>query len=177
MEVFNPYLLQIWALEDRLDVFLLYTEGTVLVRKQKLAGYGREQANLIFGWTIFRVLVFVSIWRKTQSFVMLGFFRFFFFFCWTMGVLLEYRNPKTNISPFSLLHSCKYDEFCSLSNVGIKYRCDTIGWTERELEWWSDLFLWYKTGFPRLFLAPHSQLSRTWKNRYLPILPGLFYIE
>ena len=23
----------------------------------------------------------------------------------------------------------------------------------------------------------HSQLSRTWKNRYLPIVPGLFYIE
>ena len=23
----------------------------------------------------------------------------------------------------------------------------------------------------------HSQLSRTWKNRYRPILPGLFYIE
>ena len=22
-----------------------------------------------------------------------------------------------------------------------------------------------------------SQLSRTWKNRYQPILPGLFYIE
>ena len=39
---------------------------------------------------------------------MLGFFAFF---CWTMGVLLEYRNPKTNILPFSLLESCKYDEF------------------------------------------------------------------
>ena len=23
----------------------------------------------------------------------------------------------------------------------------------------------------------HSQLSRTWKNRYRPILPGLFYKE
>ena len=26
-------------------------------------------------------------------------------------------------------------------------------------------------------IRKHSQLSRTWKNRYRPILPGLFYIE
>ena len=43
-----------------------------------------------------------------------------FFFCWTMGVLLEYRNPKTNILPLSLLESCKYDEFRSLFNVAKK---------------------------------------------------------
>ena len=43
------------------------------------------------------------------------FFAFFFFFC-TMGVPVEYRNPKTNILPFSLLESCKYDEFHSLFN-------------------------------------------------------------
>ena len=30
--VYNSYLLQIWALEDHLDVFLSYTEGTVLYR-------------------------------------------------------------------------------------------------------------------------------------------------
>ena len=57
-----------------------------------------------------------------QSFDMVFFFRIF---CWTMGVLLEYRNPKTNILPFSLLESCKYDEFHSLFNVAKKHRCDT----------------------------------------------------
>ena len=30
--VYNSYLLQIWALEDHLDVFLLYAERTVLYR-------------------------------------------------------------------------------------------------------------------------------------------------
>ena len=40
-----------------------------------------------------------------------------------MGVLLQYRNPKINILPLSLLQSCKYDDFfCS---VGKKQRCDT----------------------------------------------------
>ena len=28
----GSYLLQIWALEDHLDVFLLYTDGTILYR-------------------------------------------------------------------------------------------------------------------------------------------------
>ena len=42
-----------------------------------------------------------------------------------MGVLLEYRNPKTNILPSSFLESCKYDEFRSLLNVAKKQRCDT----------------------------------------------------
>ena len=50
---------------------------------------------------------------------------FAFLFCWTMGVRLKYRNSKTNILPFSLLQSCKYDDFCSLFNVWKKQRCDT----------------------------------------------------
>ena len=47
------------------------------------------------------------------------------FFCWTMGVLLEYRNPKINIVPFSLQESCKYDDFPSLLNEAKKQKCDT----------------------------------------------------
>ena len=42
-----------------------------------------------------------------------------------MGVLLKHRNPRTKILPFSLLESCKYDEFCFLFNVAKKQRCDT----------------------------------------------------
>ena len=33
------------------------------------------------------------------------------------------------------------------------------------------------TGYQHFLLFPHSQLSRTWKNRCRPILPVLFYIE
>ena len=47
-----------------------------------------------------------------------------------MDVLLEYRNPKTNILPFSLLESCRYDEFRSLfnvaKNIGVTPYADTI---------------------------------------------------
>ena len=42
-----------------------------------------------------------------------------------MGVILEYRNPKINILPFSLLESSKYDEFRSLFNEAKKQKCDT----------------------------------------------------
>ena len=36
LEVYNSYLLQIWVLEDHLDVFLLYTDCFVSFREQKL---------------------------------------------------------------------------------------------------------------------------------------------
>ena len=36
------------------------------------------------------------------------------------------RNEITNATSNSLLHSCKYDDFCSLFNVAKKMRCDTV---------------------------------------------------
>ena len=47
LDVYNSYLLQIWALEDHLDVFLLYTEGLFCICEgTKTWGHGREQAIL-----------------------------------------------------------------------------------------------------------------------------------
>ena len=87
----------------------------------KTWGHGRD-----FAWTIFRVFAFVVLSEKRNCLTCWFFRIFFFFFCWTMVVLLEYRNPKTNILPLSLLQSCKYDDFCSLFNVAKKMRCDTV---------------------------------------------------
>ena len=78
----------------------------------KTCGHGREQAILSGQFLGYLYLLVFSEKRNRLT--------FFFFFCWTMGVLLEYRNPKTNISPLSLLEGCKYDEFRSLFNVSKK---------------------------------------------------------
>ena len=89
----------------------------------KTWGHGREQAILggQFSGTCIDMLVF----SEKRSRLTCWFFSHFF--CWTMGILLEYRNLKTNILPLSLLQSCKYDDFCSLFNVAKKQRCDTLG--------------------------------------------------
>ena len=75
--------------------------------------HSREQAILSGQFLGYMCSLVFSEKRK-----FLTFFFFFAFFCRTMGVLLEYTNSKTNILPFSLLRSGKYDEFCSLINVG-----------------------------------------------------------
>ena len=41
----------------------------------------------------------------------------------------------------------------------------------------NEKYLEKKTDGVTLRYIKNSQLSRTWKNRYRPILPGLFYIE
>ena len=88
----------------------------------KTWGHGREQA-ILSGQSLGSLCLLV--FSEKRICLTCWFFHFFFFFC-TMGVLLEYRNPKTNILPFSLLQSCKYDEFCSLFNAAKKQRCDAV---------------------------------------------------
>ena len=86
----------------------------------KTWGHGRERAILTVQFLGYLCLFVFSEKRNPLT------CWFFAFFCWTMGVLLEYRNPKTNILPLSLLQSCKYDDFYSIFNVGKKQRCDTF---------------------------------------------------
>ena len=89
------------------------SEGT------KTWGHGREQAILSRQFLGYFYFLVFSEKRNRLT------YWFCRIFCWTMGVLLEYRNPTTNILPFSLLESCKYDEFRSLFNEAKKQRCDT----------------------------------------------------
>ena len=93
---------------------LCISEGT------KTWGHGHEQA-ILTGQSLGYLCLLV--FSKKHNRLTCFFFRIFF--CWTMAVLLEYKNPKTNYLPFSLQQSCKYDEFCSLFNVAKKQRCDT----------------------------------------------------
>ena len=90
--------------------------------RTKTWGHGREQA--ILSGQLLGYLYLLVFSEKRNRLICC----FFCTFCWTMGVLLEYRKPKTNILPFSLLESCKYDEFCSLFNATKKQRCDTINY-------------------------------------------------
>ena len=55
---------------------------------------------------------------------MLVFSQFFFVGLWVY--FWNKENLKTNILLFSLLQSCKYDDFCCLFNVAKKQRCDTV---------------------------------------------------
>ena len=91
----------------------------------KTSGHGLEQAILSGQFLGYLCLL---VFSEKHNSLTCWFFRVFIFCCccWTTGVLVEYRNPKTNILPFSLLQSFKYDEFCSLFNVGKKQRCDTV---------------------------------------------------
>ena len=92
----------------------------------KTWAHGREQAILIGQFLGYLCLLVFSEKRNRLTCWFFSIFFFFFFFCWTMCVLLEYRNPKTNILPFSLLQTCKYDDFYSIFNVGKKQKCDTV---------------------------------------------------
>ena len=86
----------------------------------KTWGHGREQVFLSGQFLGYLCLLLFSEKRNDLT------CWFSLIFCWTVGVLLEYRNPKTNILPFSLLQSCKYDDFCYLFNVAKKQRCDAV---------------------------------------------------
>ena len=80
-------------------------------------GHGREQA-ILSGQSLGYLCLLVFSEKSNRLTC--------WFFFWTMGVLLEYRNPKTNVLPFSLLQSCKYDEFCSVFSVAKKQRYDIV---------------------------------------------------
>ena len=81
----------------------------------KTWGHGRAQAILSRQFLEYLCMLVFSEKRNCLTFL-----------CWSMGVLLENRNPKTNILPFSLPQSCKYNDFGSLFNVAKKQRCDTV---------------------------------------------------
>ena len=57
----------------------------------KTWGHGREQAILSGQFLWYLCLL---VFSEKRNCLTCWFFRIF---CWTMGVLLEYRNPKTNI--------------------------------------------------------------------------------
>ena len=63
----------------------------------KIGGHGREQA-ILSGQ--FLGYLYLLVFSEKRNRLTCWFFRIF---CWTMGGLLEYRNPKANILPFSLL--------------------------------------------------------------------------
>ena len=94
------------------------SEGT------KTWGHGREQAILSGQFLGYLYLLVFS--EKRNRLTCWFFSPFFFFFFLAYGCTFGILKPKTNISSFSLLKSCKYDEFCSLINAAKKQRRDTI---------------------------------------------------
>ena len=107
----------------------------------KTWGHGHEQA-ILSGQSLGYLCLLVFSEKRNR----LTYWFFRIFFCWAMGVLLEYRNSKTNILPFSPLQSCKYDEFCSLFNVAKEQRCDTVLYTPHPPRLFSTfgIFSWRK---------------------------------
>ena len=105
-------MLQIWGWRtSKMCFYCILKELFCIGEGTKSWGYGREQA--ILNGHFLEYMCWLVFSEKTQLIEALG----FFLFCRTMDGLLVKTNPRTNISPFSLLRSCKYGWFRSLFNV------------------------------------------------------------
>ena len=82
----------------------------------KTWGHGNEQAILSGQHLGYLCLLIFS--EKRNRLTCYFFYSFFFFFFWTMSVLFENRNPKTNICHLIFYRAANMMIFAHLFNVG-----------------------------------------------------------